>query len=114
MTTVYTQGRFKSIFIGATGHVHNREGDFESDETPMAVDCVSCEPYLVKEGWVYAPEQVPLTDRQEREQQRQEREGNMAVKQVAEALAESAREALATGSAPRRRAASKKSVASPG
>ena len=100
--TVYNQHIFTAIFVGQTGHQHVRNAS-ATDEAPTAIECVSCEPFLVKEGWTHSPEQVPLTDRQVTERDRTEREGNMAVKQVAEALATTAAAALASGAAARAR-----------
>ncbi len=85
MTTVYNQHTYTAIFVGQTGHSHSRASD--DGQTPMAIDCAVCEPFLVKDGWVYNTELVPLTDAQEREAERLEREGNLAVKQAAEAMA---------------------------
>lgn len=98
MSTIYSQSTISSVFVGKTGHAHEKE-DPSSDE-PFALDCVACEPHLVREGWVYKPEQVPLTEAQEREQERLEREGNIAVKQAAEALATAAAAQL-TGTEPK-------------
>lgn len=85
---IYAQHTVSSVFVGPTGHQHNRA--VPDDGQPFAIECAACEPFLVKEGWVYNPELVPLTDIQERERDRVEREGNLAVKQVAERLAEAA------------------------
>jgi hypothetical protein len=101
VSTVYTQHTVTSISVGPTGHVHNRAQTDPADASPTAIDCDACGPFLIKEGWTHDPESVPLTDRQERDKERVERDGNLAVKQVAEALAERAAEALVTGGAPR-------------
>lgn len=106
MSVVYNQHVYSSVFIGQTGHTHAKAAAAADDETPMAIDCSACEPFLVKEGWVYAEENVPLTDRQARDQERTEREGNLAVKQVAEALAATAAEAIVAGTAAKRAAGS--------
>jgi hypothetical protein len=117
VSTLFNQHVYTSIFIGQTGHTHNRAGDAE-DETPTAIDCAACEPFLVREGWVYTPEAVPLTERQVRAREQTEREGNLAVKQVAEALAQAASDAIvgahrgagaATATAPRSRTVKKQS-----
>lgn len=95
MSLLYAQHTVGAVFVSQTGHQHVRTEP--SDGSPTSLDCVMCEPYLVQEGWVYDPVLVPLTEQQQREQERIEREGNMAVKQVAEALAETAAAALAAG-----------------
>ncbi len=105
MTTLYNQHTYSSVFVGQTGHTHTRAADADTD-LPFAVDCGVCEPYLVREGWVYNTELVPPTDVQLREQERLEREGNIAVKQAAEAMATViAKEAVkSTSKAARRKA----------
>jgi hypothetical protein len=102
VSTVFNQHTTTSIFVGQTGHTHNRAEDAAADavEAPTAIDCSACEPFLVKEGWVYNPAGVPLTERQVREQEQTEREGNLAVKHVAEALADRAAEVLVAGRTP--------------
>jgi hypothetical protein len=93
MSTIYAQHSVSSVSVGPTGHQHNRASK-DDGHTPFALDCEVCEPFLVKEGWVYNPEQVPLTDSQIREKERVEREGNLAVKQAAEMLASAAADAV--------------------
>ncbi len=90
MSTIYTQHTVKALYVTQTDHRHQRAAGPEEDETPTALDCAMCEPYLVKEGWVYDPALVPLTDRQERERERIKEEGNAAVSRAAEALAATA------------------------
>lgn len=94
MSTVYNQHSVTSVGVGPTGHVHNRSGDAEG-ETPTAIDCVACEPFLVKEGWVYNPNLVPLTDQQVMDRERADREGNQAVRWAAEAQGRAAQQAIA-------------------
>lgn len=96
--TVYNQHTFTSVNVGPTGHVHSRASSDPDDQTPTAVECGACEPFLVREGWVHDPGSVPLTDRQEREREQVEREGNLAVKQVAESLAAAAANAIVQAS----------------
>jgi hypothetical protein len=103
MTTVYLQHSVTSIGIGKTGHVHNRVATAPGDESPTAIDCAECEKWLVKEGAVYSPEQVPLTDRQIAAREKVEREGGVAVKAAAEALAATAASVLAGNASPDRR-----------
>lgn len=93
MSTIYAQHSVASVSVGPTGHQHNRATP-DDGHTPFAINCEACEPFLVKEGWVYNPEQVPLTDAQIREKERVEREGNLAVKQAAEMLATVAADAV--------------------
>ncbi len=93
MTVVYLQTSVSSVHVGRTGHTHTRAGD-DLNVAPFGVDCDACEADLVREGAVYDRELVPLTDRQQREKERVEREGNLAVKQVADALAETVAGAL--------------------
>ncbi len=87
MPTLYNQSAISSIYVGPTGHSHTKVG-----EGPMAVECAVCEPYLVREGWVYRRDDAPLSDSEQRERERIEREGGLATKQMAEALAEAAAE----------------------
>ncbi len=94
---VYAQHRYSSIFVSETGHQHNR-ATADDGETPFAIECAACEPFLVKEGWVYHPAQVPLTDEQERRKERITRDGNAALKAFQERLADQAAEALVSGS----------------
>lgn len=100
--TVYNQYTYTSVFVGQTGHAHVKAEGAEA-RAPMAITCSACEPILVREGWVHAAELVPLTDVQEREKERAEREGNLAVRQAAEALSTSLSSQLAGGMAPKRR-----------
>lgn len=102
MSVTYNQHTYRSVFVGQTGHQHNR-ADKDDGFTPMAVDCEACEPYLVKEGWVYNPELVPLTDQQIREKDRVEREGNLAVKQAAQTLASVAADQVRAAAEPKQK-----------
>ncbi len=95
MTRVYNQSAISSIYVGPTGHSHTKVG-----EGPMAVDCAICEPFLVREGWVYRRDDAPLSDAEQREKERIEREGSLAVKQSAESLARVATEMSQRASAP--------------
>lgn len=88
--TVYAPYTHGSVSVGATGHVHVRAERIQGDRTPMAIDCALCEPYLLKEGWVRKPNQVPETDEQIAEREEREREGNFAVRQAGEAIARAA------------------------
>ncbi len=111
--TVYNQHTYGSVFVGPTGHTHTKVKTGKDDGTPTAIDCGACEPFLVKEGWVYDPALVPLTDRQLAEQERVTKEGNAALLAFQRDLAANAAEALleggtakaATPRAPRRRTA---------
>ena len=94
---VYAQHRYYSIHVSETGHTHNRAGA-DDGETPFVIDCAACEPFLVQMGWVYHPAQVPLTDEQERRKERVTRDGNVALKQFQERLADTAAKAILTGS----------------
>lgn len=104
MSTVYYQGTHTAITIGPTGHQHKKAEKADKNE-PFAIDCAECEPYLVREGWVYNKKLVPLTQEQLDEQEDVEREGNLAVKQVAEAMAETAAAVLAGQKVGSRKAA---------
>lgn len=98
--TVYTQHRYTAVFVGETGHHHQRATE-DDGVTPFAIQCDACEPFLVKEGWVYNPALVPLTDEQLRRKERIEVEGNAALKAFQEKLAESAAVAAVAVSAPK-------------
>ncbi len=102
MSTIYTQPTVSSVYVGPTGHTHSKADP--ASGKPFAIDCGACEAYLIREGWVYDVELVPPTDQQLREQERIEREGNLAVKQAAEALATAATAQLtsSTTKAPRK------------
>ena len=90
MSTVYLQHRYHSIGVGPTGHNHTR-AEPDDGETPTAIDCDVCAPYLVRDfGGVYNPDLVPLTDRQVAAREKADREGNSAVRQAAEAMARQA------------------------
>lgn len=97
--TVYNQHVFTSVSVGPTGHQHGRE--HAKGEEPTAIDCPACEPYLVADGWVSSPDQVPKTVAQIADEERREREGNSAVRQAAEAMARVAAEAVGVDRAPR-------------
>jgi hypothetical protein len=99
MSTIYTQHSVSSVYVGPTGHQHVRAQD-DDGHTPFALECAACEPYLVKEGWVYDTELVPLTDTQQRAQERMEREGSIAVRQAAERLADAAAAEITKASKP--------------
>ncbi len=102
MSAIYTQHTITAIFVSQTGHHHVRAYTDEATfygETPTSIECGACEPYLVKEGWVYDPDLVPLTDRQIANRERLEREGNAAVAKAAEALATSATAVMNRGAA---------------
>lgn len=94
MTYAYAQHTITSVAVGPTGHTHDRSLPI-TDETPTVVECAACAPYLIREGWYANPELVPLTERQLKERERIEREGNLAVKEVTAALAASAASAIA-------------------
>jgi hypothetical protein len=94
MSTIYNQYVVTSVFVGQTGHTHVRVDDPKHPEVPTAIDCVSCEPFLVKEGWVYSPDLVPLTDTQVRNQEKATREGGQVVRWAAEQMAQQAASAL--------------------
>lgn|ERR1035437_2431233 len=89
MTAVYFPGSNGSIFVGQTGHPHVRSTPAD-DNTPTAIDCRECEPFLIKLGGTYNKTQVPLTDRQEAARERMKEEGNAAVSEAAKALASTA------------------------
>lgn len=89
MSTVYLQHRFTNIYVGPTGHSHTRDANDDLTK-PWGINCDACERFLVAEGAVYRPEQVPLTDDQIAENERLEREGNLAVRQASQALATAA------------------------
>jgi hypothetical protein len=96
MSTVYLQSTTSEVYVAPTDHHHKRPiGD--DTNRPFAIDCEACEKYLVREGAVYSPDLVPLTSSQVAEQEKIEREGNLAVKQAATALAESAASLLVEG-----------------
>lgn len=87
-STVYLQHTVHSVGIPETGHVHVRNSTDPDDETPTAITCEPCEPFLVKNAYaVYSPDLVPLTNRQVAAREKAEREGGTAVRQAAEALA---------------------------
>jgi len=87
--TVYLQHTFYSIGIPETGHVHNRNAPPE-DETPTAIDCDLCEPYLVKNaGAVYDTRLLPPTQAQAERAERESGQGSTAAEigeRIAEAL----------------------------
>ena len=85
--TAYNQHTFTSVFIGPTGHQHDRDPK-ATDTEPTAIDCDVCAPYLASDGWVFDPKLVPLTDRQIEEQEKRDREGAAAIRQAAAALAD--------------------------
>jgi hypothetical protein len=93
MGTVFLQGSVTSIFVGQTGHQHLRSIAAD-DNVPTAINCPECEPYLLKEGAVHDKRMVPLTDRQEAAKEEATREGGLAVRQAAEALATTASRVL--------------------
>lgn len=96
--TLYNQHTFTAVFVSQTGHSHVRSGG--DDGTPMAIDCGACEPFLTKDGWVYDPKLVPLTDRQMAEQERVSKQGNAALLAFQRDLAANAASALLEGGAP--------------
>ena len=99
--TVYLQNTVYSVSRAETGHVHVRPAD-DDMSLPFAIDCDACAPFLVKDGGTVSPDQVPLTGAQIAEQERIEREGNLAVKQAAAALAESAATLVTSGGSRKR------------
>lgn len=110
MTVLYLQHVYTSISVSETGHNHTRSEPDDGD-TPMAIDCDACAPFLVRDfAAVHDPDQVPLTDRQIAAREKAEREGNVAVRQAAEALANAAANA-ANQPAATKRATRQKSTA---
>lgn len=103
--TVYGQVSNYSVSRAETGHNHVRPAD-DDMSLPFAIDCDACAPFLLRDGWVASPDQVPLTGAQIAEQERIEREGNLAVKQAAAALAESAATLVTSGGSSRKRSSS--------
>lgn len=101
MSVIYTQSTVTSVGVGPTGHVHNKANP--GDGKPFALECGACEPFLVKEGWVYSSELVPLTESETREKERIEREGNLAVKRASEQMAAFAMAATRGSPAPAKR-----------
>jgi hypothetical protein len=72
-----------------------------NDDVPFAINCATCEPYLVRDfGAVYNREIVPLTGRQIEARERASREGGVAVQKAAEALAKTASAILHEPSEP--------------
>ena len=93
MPQLFNQSAIRSIYVGQTGHSHSQTPPPKGEPPqPFTVDCAICEPYLVREGWVYRRDAAPLSDAEQREKERIEREGGLATKQMAEALSETAAE----------------------
>lgn len=91
MSVVYLMGSYHSVFVGPTGHQHQRNDPPFPENVPMAIECPMCEPYLVRDfHGVYDRVQVPLTDRQIAANEQADRQGGAAVHAAAEALARSA------------------------
>jgi hypothetical protein len=86
--TVYAQSDVDSVTISGAGHSHVRT----KNEDHMKVTCVTCEPELIKLGWVKDPRQIPLTFDEQRESEAAQRDIAQFERQK---VAESAREAAA-------------------
>ena len=96
MTVVYLPHTVSAVYRAETEHHHVRPAGDDMSR-PFAIDCDACAPFLLRDGATTSAEKVPLTEDQVTEQERIEREGNLAVKQAAQALATSAATLVAEG-----------------